>query len=277
MSRRLAAPALLMVALVCLPVRAAAPAVEAAAGSAALVPVRILSADAGSATVKLSWSRSWRDCPGSPRGNHDGLWVFAKARDAAGRWRHLPLAAAEAGAGYAAERSGDGAGVFVFRGVAGEGDAGTRLTLHWPAAADPRAVRLFAWPVVHVPRGAFDAGDGSVTTPGRFHDGGDATRPFRVTGGPIELAPRAGALWAEDRAWPLPSGTPGPSPWDGCAGPLPAAFPTGYEAFWMLRYEITQGQYADFLDTLAPVQAETRAPSPQDFASGGRPRPDNYR
>ncbi|MBN8509237.1 MAG: SUMF1/EgtB/PvdO family nonheme iron enzyme [Burkholderiales bacterium] len=45
----------------------------------------------------------------------------------------------------------------------------------------------------------------------------------------------------------------------------------------MLRYEITQGQYADFLDTLAPLQAEARAPLPQDFASGGRLRPDNYR
>jgi formylglycine-generating enzyme required for sulfatase activity len=277
MSRSTAALVLLLAALVSLPVRAAAPAVEAAAGSAALVQQRVLSADAGSTTVELSWSRSWRDGPGSPRGNHDGLWVFAKARGDDERWRHVPLAAAEATAGFTAERTGDALGVFVFRAMPGEGDARTRLTLRWSPAGDLRVVRLFAWPVVYVPRGAFDAGDGSATTPGRFHDGGDPARPFRVTGAPIELAPRTGALWADDRSWPLPSGAPGPSPWDGRPGPLPAAFPTGHEPFWILRFEITQGQYADFLDALMSAQAEARAPSPQNFASGGRPRPDNYR
>lgn len=267
----------LVVALVALPGRAATPVVDAAPGSAALVPVQVISADAGSATVELSWARSWRDGPGSPRGNHDGVWVFAKARRADERWGHLPLAAVEAGAGYATECTADGRGAFVYRALPGAGDARTRLTLRWAAAGDLRAVRLFAWPVVQVPRGAFDAGDGSATTPGRFHDGADVNRPFRVTAAPIELAARAGALWADDRSWPLPSGAPGPSPWDGRSGPLPAAFPTGHEPFWILRYEITQGQYADFLDLLSPAHAEARAPSQQDFATGGRPRADNYR
>lgn len=280
LSRWSAALALLVAALGPLPLLRASPGVpmvDAGAGSAALVPVRVIAADSTFATVELSWARSWRDGPGSTRGNHDGLWVFAKVRGADERWRHLPLAVAEAGTGYTAERSGDDLGAFVFRSVPGEGDASTRLTLRWSAAGEWHAVRLFAWPVVYVPQGAFDVGDGSATTPGRFHDGGDPTRPFRVTGAPIDLAPHAGALWADERSWPLPSGVPGPSPWDGRTGRLPAAFPTGHEPFWILRYEVTQGQYADFLDTLAQRQAEARAPSPQDFASVGRPRPDNYR
>ncbi len=279
MSRAGALPvllALLGAAMPSITVRAA-PDVAPAPGSAALVDVRVLEAEAGSAIIELAWPRSWRDGPGHWRGNHDGLWVFAKARGGDDRWHPLPLVAAEAGAGYTAERSADGRGSFVFRATPGEGDARARLTLRWADATAWRGVRLYAWPVVFVPKGAFDAGDGSATTPGRFHDGGDAGKPFRVTGAPVELAPRVGALWADARSWPLPSGAPGPSPWDGNAGPLPAAFPTGFQGFWIQRYELTQGQYADFLDTLTPVQARARAPSLQDFASGGRPRPDNYR
>lgn len=228
MSRGRTALALLVAALAPLPLLGAPPAVEAGGGSAALVPMRVIAAETGSATIELSWSRSRRDGPGSGRGNHDGLWVFGKAHGADGRWRHVPLGGAEAGPGYAAQRSGDGLGALVFWSSPGEGDARARLTLHWSVAGEWRVVRLFAWPVVYVPRGAFDAGDGSPTTPGRFHDGGDPARPFRVTGDPIDLAPRTGALWADGRAWPLPSGMLGRSPWDGWTGRLPQAFPTGY-------------------------------------------------
>jgi formylglycine-generating enzyme required for sulfatase activity len=253
--------------------------VEPGAGSAALVSVRVLQAAvSGGCEVEIAWPRSWRDEFGSPRGNHDGVWVFAKTQHADGLWRHQPVAEVRAGEGYAAERSSDGVGAFVFRAQPGQGSARTTLAFRWakwPAGA--KRIRLYGWPVVYVPRGEFFVGDGSASTPGRFHDGADSARPFRVQAGSIRLAPRAGDLWADGTRTPLPSGPLGPPPWDDAPGPLPRAFPTGFEAFWMQRFEVTQGQYADFLDTLTPEQAAARAPSAPDFAASGRPRPDNYR
>ena len=41
-------------------------------------------------------------------------------------------------------------------------------------------------------------------------------------------------------------------------GPIPVAFPKGYAAFYGMKYEITQGQYVDFLNTLPVVQARNR-------------------
>lgn len=251
---------------------------------AALVAITPAAAVAGRIELALAWRDSWRDAEGSARGNHDGVWVFAKTLHADGRWRHARVAEASAASGFEVESAADGAGVFVFRNQPGQGDARTTLSLRWKGVTGAGSVpegsqrlRVFAWPMVKVPRGGFELGDGSPSTPGRFHAGDDASRPFGVTAAAIELAPRAGALWANATRTALPAGAPGPTPWDGFTGALAVAYPTGYAAFWIQRYETTQGQYADFLNTLTPAQAAARAPSLSDFAAAGRPRPDNYR
>lgn len=263
---------ILLLALLC--TRLAAQVVSAAEGSAALVSIRVLSSTHGAAELELAWARSWRDPPGSPRGNHDGVWLFGKWQDEAGRWRHLPLQA-EAVEGFEVQAVAR-RGALVARREAGHGEARGRLRIAWTLPATPRQVRLQAWPMVHVRGGPFFAGDGAADTPGRWHDGADPARPFRIDGSPIELGQRAAALWADTTRSPLPSGLPGPAPWDGASGALPAAFPTGYGAFWIQRYETTQGQYADFLNTLSPQQAAARAPGAADFA-GTRSLPGHYR
>jgi formylglycine-generating enzyme required for sulfatase activity len=42
-------------------------------------------------------------------------------------------------------------------------------------------------------------------------------------------------------------------------GPVPAAFPKGTAPFYVMKYEITQGQYAAFLNTLADEASHFRA------------------
>ena len=62
--------------------------------------------------------------------------------------------------------------------------------------------------------------------------------------GPIPTGRQKGSLWAVDI-----------KPEDG--GKIPAAFPNGYAAFYSMKYPwITQGQYADFLNTLTAAQAK---------------------
>jgi formylglycine-generating enzyme required for sulfatase activity len=41
---------------------------------------------------------------------------------------------------------------------------------------------------------------------------------------------------------------------DGTSKTLPAAFPEGYNAFYMMKYDISQGQWRDFLNTLTRTQ-----------------------
>ena len=42
-------------------------------------------------------------------------------------------------------------------------------------------------------------------------------------------------------------------------GPVPAAFPKGYGSFYLMKYEITQGEYAVFLNSLSHEQSQLRA------------------
>jgi hypothetical protein len=217
--------------------------VEVPEGSAALVAITPAVSAAGRVELTLTWRHSWRDAEGSARGNHDGVWVFAKTLHADGRWRHARVAQASAAAGFDVERAADGAGVFVFRSQPGQGDARATLSLRWEgiagagsASEGSQRVRVFAWPMVKVPGGGFELGDGSATTPGRFHAGDDSFKPFSVTAAVIELAPRAGALWADATRTPLPAGAPGPAPpGTASAAPLrpfirPATRPSGSSA-----------------------------------------------
>jgi hypothetical protein len=75
----------------------------------------------------------------------------------------------------------------------------------------------------------------------------DNLPPFKVTNaGPIPTGKQKGALWAV-----------GLKPED--KGEIPAAFPNGYNAFYIMKYcWFTAGQYADFLNTLTEAQAHPR-------------------
>jgi hypothetical protein len=75
----------------------------------------------------------------------------------------------------------------------------------------------------------------------------DKLPSYLVSGaGPIPTGRQKGSLWATDI-----------KPED--KGEIPAAFPNGYAAFYCMKYPwITQGQYADFLNTLTAAQAKPR-------------------
>lgn len=235
--------------------------------------------------LDLSWEDSWRTS--AAPANWDAVWLFAKFRTGAdGLWRHARLSpegrhyavAGANGVPAAFSPAADGAGVFVFRQEAGRGPiAWNGVSLRWQtgkAAALPEAgleVRVFALEMVYIPEGPFYLGDG--VSPGRFHAGGDPTKPILITATPPRLQNTAGGLWAERTVSKVSSRSEGAVPWDRGSGVLPAAFPTGFRAVYMQKYEVTQGQYAAFLNTLTPRQAEGRFPSRDDL----RPRSSSTR
>lgn len=224
--------------------------------------------DEGSGTREIvfdvGWHESWRG-PERPswvaaEDNWDAVWVFAKFREVGGAWHHATLTEAFAPSGAAVDLPDDGRGVFLYRPDSGYGEpehegyfGADEVSLTWAYEADGVGadavleVRVFGIEMVYVPEGAFYAGSGG-TGRGEFRAGGTAGDPFRVDAqGSIALGSSTGELdWTPEYDAGTPEGSTDPG------------FPTGFGAFYVMKYELTQGQYVDFLNTLTQEQANTR-------------------
>lgn len=231
----------------------------------------VSSGTAGTVDVQLtiSWDNSWRatwtesadaNVTGSALNleNWDAAWVFLKWRSDS-EWKPATLSTNEytAPEGTAITVSPDGVGAFIYRSAAGSGSFSTTVKLRWKRVTDGAGasidVSAHAIEMVYVPEGAFDAGSGSDTETGSFTDGSwtsGATIPFMISGeDALTITNTAGHLWGRSSS--------GDSTIGGY-GTLPAAFPKGYQAFYCMKYETTQGQYAEFLNTLTAENAAYR-------------------
>lgn len=214
----------------------------------------------------LQWENSWRnDLAGdgaSEPGNYDAAWAFAKYRVGDGPWKHATLSTKASDhtvpAGVAlsvGQTDGRGIGVFIHRAANGMGRFTARnVGLRWQRASDqvaagaPVTVKVFALEMVYVPQGAFWVGDG-LNDAAQFCAGGGGTQLFKISSeAEITVGPAAGNLYY---------GKTGQ--WSGDqAGRLAAAFPKGYAAFYGMKYELTQAQYVDYLNTLTISQVNVR-------------------
>jgi formylglycine-generating enzyme required for sulfatase activity len=110
--------------------------------------------------------------------------------------------------------------------------------------------------MVSIPGGAFWLGDPdpeslNYSAVYRTDARGEPDGLFRVTSEEsIEVAPRAGAMFYRAT---LPQ-------YEGDRqGPIPAAFPNGVAPFYVMKYELTQGLYADFLNAISAQATGFRA------------------
>lgn len=205
----------------------------------------------------ISWENSWR---GGGVANWDAAWVFVKVKQSNGVWVHARLGngghTAPAGSmldmGLVSPDSAYNAisnpvvGVFLRRDADGNGTfTATAVQLAWPygaqgiiASNDIAEVKVFAIEMVYVNEGAFAVGSG-----------GSADNEFTLTTINTPLA----------NVVPVGVGSLG-----GAAGGHPtgqlqlpvAAWPNGYDAFYCMKYEISQQQYVDFLNTLNRAQQD---------------------
>lgn len=246
----------------------------AAANNMRVVKVR-LTADAGGHTFvafNINWENSWRlalagDGQGVPY-NYDAAWIFVKySTDGGTTWRHATLAnnamahtvLQDNGVPAAFETTADGKGVFAFRANNGGGDiAWQDVKVRWNYSSDgvssltPQTiVQVFALEMVYVPAGAFVAGDGSSHAALRRGAGDHSPWPIASEDAIHVTGASAGGFY-------YVSGGNSDENATGASFTIPAAFPKGYQAFYVMKYEISQGQYADFLNTLTPAQAANR-------------------
>jgi len=121
-------------------------------------------------------------------------------------------------------------------------------SLMFPSAVQ---ARVFAIEMAYIPQGSFSLGSGGSEI-SAFYLYPTTTNTYTVSSeNAITVGTTNGNLY-----YPNGSGSPGDR-----AGPLPAAFPKGYNGFYIMKYEISQGQYADFLNTLTSTQASNRYPN----------------
>jgi formylglycine-generating enzyme required for sulfatase activity len=231
----------------------------------------------------LSWENSWRTS--SAPGNWDAAWVFVKYRITAANggddlWKHAWLnnTGHSSGAGTGAiidaglltpgsafnATTNPGLGAFIYRSANGTGNFSiTSAQLRWNYGANGVPdnikvdVQVFAIEMVYVPQGNFSVGTGADPAEGssftQANSTTGATVPFLITSTPPTIqgnntsssSSNLGARGSMDL-----TGTNTAS--------LATGFPTGYNAFYMQKYEITQQQYVDFLNTLTRVQQDTR-------------------
>jgi formylglycine-generating enzyme required for sulfatase activity len=231
----------------------------------------------------LSWENSWRVTLAP--GNWDAVWVFVKFRKNGGAWEHaslentghsVPLGMTVStglsnmtyGAGGFNIYLNPGVGVFLYRGSEGTGNlslSNVRLQWNWSAngvvVGDIIDVKVFGIEMVYVTEGAFFAGD-NATSVASFQQGISDNDPWYISSeGALSVTNSAGngnGAGQTSALYYYVSGGWGGEDASGTPFTVPGVYPKGYRGFYIMKGEVSQGQWLDFFNTLDATQKATR-------------------
>jgi PKD repeat protein/formylglycine-generating enzyme required for sulfatase activity len=231
------------------------------------VSIQNIDATAQTAEIhfNIGWQFSWRN----PNVNWDAAWVFFKLKRPNGQWTHLYLN----DSGHSVPTTGvvelglfdpcapfditsnKALGAFLYRSQAGTdsfGLSGVVLKIRFDnlpiSAINPSNLQMHALEMVYIPRDSFFVGSGgSEISP--FYTTPNTNAPFLIKDeSPIDVNQGFGTLNYAS------SNNGGDR-----MGPIPLNFPKGFEAFYMMKYHISQQQWVNFLNSLTIVQQSERA------------------
>jgi len=228
----------------------------------------------------ISWQNSWR-IDTAPN-NYDAIWIFVKFRDSSNEWKHATISNQTndhtPADGTQIESVADGKGVFLSRSEAGSGtfiSEGNRIRWNYGvdglSDADAVGLKLNAVEMVYIPEGSFNAG--SDTT----HAGDvnplfvveeESAHPFSVSTELVSNIKSEGTGISDsqdDDVLKAINGYTGIGI-DGDDGLDTnndgiidnSSFPTGINGFYIMKYELSQIQYVEFLNVLTRVQQNSR-------------------
>lgn len=219
----------------------------------------------------LSWDNSWRAI-GVP-GNWDAAWVFVKYRIAGGPWQHASLDTAAGNhtpaAGSTITPSKDFKGVFICRSSNGAGtNTWTNIKLRWKYGRDgvpddaTLEVKVYAIEMVYIPEEEFYFGDGNGTSESlnAFHTEGTDNTAQHIANSTCDIQVDASSTNDDDYAkWNttlelIVNGANGIITNNGPTPQVNPAYPTGIGGFYVMKYEVSQEEYMDFLNSLTRAQ-----------------------
>ncbi|MBI4711703.1 MAG: formylglycine-generating enzyme family protein [Planctomycetes bacterium] len=201
----------------------------ASANAVSVANARMINQADGQVTVefKLAQDNPYGDVTFDSISFSDYIWVFVKYSTSGGLdYQHATLAAGGSVAPVA-----DNKGAFIKASLAGP--AGATFTVKWNYTADAVAaidaqtlIKVCAMEMVEIPTGAFYYGP-ATTEIATFNNY------------------NAGLEILVNNVGQIPTG----------AG---AGWPNGYSAFYLAKYEVSQAQYVDFLNTITTTDAAAR-------------------
>ena len=222
----------------------------------------------------LSWDNSWRDSI-----NWDAAWIFLKFKDANGLWQHVKLNTNGfqngSGTSNTVQVTSDNVGAWVYRDARGSGTFNsTTMQLQWNYGLSGLSkvtgleVRVFAVEMVYVPEGGFNCAGATInkwngTEVASFYYSRVDSRSNGIFIAPgnnfpiinTKLSPK---LYYKDTA-AISLSIKGDAGIDTDNNGIidNTSYPIGYSAFYCYKYELTEQQYADFLNTLTSTQITT--------------------
>ena len=214
----------------------------------------------------LSWDHSWRRY--SSPVNHDAAWIFIKyRRNVENRWHHAKLHYVNgtgASDGHTVptngvlkssnDNGGTANGVILYRSsyITNATVNYNNIKLRWDYGAngltdqDSIEVRVYAIEMVYIKAGYLYLGSGGNEYH-HFYKRPTLTTTYQITSeNAISFGYSTGKLFTANTTNTLISYT------------IPSAYPKGYDAFYCMKYEISQGQYVDFLNSILPAAATNR-------------------
>ena len=243
----------------------------------------------------LSWENSWRDDI-----NWDAAWVTIKIKRADGSWKHIKIQSTGFSIGTNTPNAKvvvptDRLGAFIYRSQKGSGVMDLKnIKLRWNygqdsiANIDSAEIRIFATEMVYVPKGNFAFGDAYTQNASLY----DRVIPSIFKNFTLADTTKFGSnspmfTVISDRLSPMLSNfESGSGPGYSFDQEIRAGiyihglqgiainnsgtykypdFPTGYKAFYCMKYEVSQGQYTDFLNTIKPVSSQNNMPYQSDL------------
>ncbi|OHX67290.1 SUMF1/EgtB/PvdO family nonheme iron enzyme [Flammeovirga pacifica] len=208
--------------------------------------------------INITWDNSWKINSGP--GNWDAAWVFFKYKTKDGEWSHVKLNYDANDHGHLSDNakidvsnddlSGNAHGAFVYsKNNINQKSVSYDISFLWNYGENNLAddqfcsLRGFAFEMVYVPEGSYHLGSGG-TEPGHFYkyNGSNTTDTYLVSSeNEITIGNQMNQLYYD---------TTNVNYQGDQEGTLSADFPKGYKAFYCMKYEITQAQFAAFLSTI---------------------------
>jgi formylglycine-generating enzyme required for sulfatase activity len=218
----------------------------------------------------VSWDNAWKNDT-----NCDGVWVFVKYRLSGGQWKHASLKAVSPAAFDYADHTpemfskGDFVdaglwvpeekkGAFIFRTKGTGAVVAKNVQLVWDYVKDGLTddavmntkIKVFGLEMVYVPQDKHYIGDpnGPTGPDNCFYTYPNNGAYLIASEDPITVDKIDGALYCDQD---------NPRSREDAPFTIPAEFPKGHKAFWMMKYELTSQQFVDFLNTLNRKQQQS--------------------